>query len=105
MSYYCELEVLSDTPVETMFISKDICYIETTLNEHNRYKVVVSELSLDEIIGTLRAVEKKLGYKIFVKYGVYRGKGIFNSWLDELSHLPYLRPWQKYLEYLEASKL
>lgn len=101
MSDYCELEILTpdNKPPITLYCD-DICFIKQEMNDNLMFDVTIHELSLSDCIGNLRATERNNPCKIFIKYGIYGGTLIENKWLEDLTHLPYLRPWQSYAIHL-----
>jgi hypothetical protein len=96
MSSYVELEVLTPDckPPTDLYCGEDITYIEQKMNSRLMFNVTINELSLGDVIGTLRAAEEKLPCRILIKRGAYQGFLIQDKWLAELQSLPYIRPWQ-----------
>lgn len=102
MSEYCKLQVLTPelNPPKDLFLGEDIVHISQEMNNNLMFDVTVNELSLCDIIGHLRAAQKKHTCKIFIEYGKYNGTPIYNRWLDDLHMLPYFKAWESYAMHL-----
>ncbi len=107
MSDYCDFQILTANSKPPKWaekiLGKGITYVANEMNDNLMFNVSVSELSLSDLIGSLRALEEKEPCKIFIKYGSYMGTYIGGCWLESLTHLPNLAAWQSYAIHLGKS--
>lgn len=98
MSTYCILKVLTPnnerpTVIEKYFEDKSIIHLSENPEKDLMYRLGIDELSLCEIMGSLRAIERNEYAKVFIEYGVYLDSVVEGVWLDRLP-LPTLKNWE-----------